>query len=332
MEKLLKPARLAIDPNSSSAAKEWRHWVKTFQSYISLFPDASSQVKLAALVNCATPEVYENFDHCENYEEAEATLGKLFIKQPNEIFARHVLRTEKQKPNQTLADFRSTLTKLAKNCNFKDVTAAQYKDDMLRDAFINGIMSAGIRQRLLEHKTLTMSEAYEQAVTLDDAKRDNLMFKSVSELEGSSVNSVLNVDKSINEEETALVVNKPRGSCLSCGSDRPHDYKRCKAKSLSCFNCGQKGHLSRVCRVKKKVFSSSARKNSSRDNSAAVDSTDYSVCLVEATAGQVSDSFSYTSVTSQIGKGYYCSQMGCRGQRAGLSCNATRQGPNPLPG
>ena len=100
MDKLLKPAKLAIDVNSGSAAKQWRHWLKTFQSYVSLYSDASSEFKLAALINCATPEVFEHIDHCESYEEAEATLEKLFVKQPNEIFARYLLRTEKQKVNQ----------------------------------------------------------------------------------------------------------------------------------------------------------------------------------------------------------------------------------------
>ena len=261
MDKLLKPAKLAIDVNSGSAAKQWRHWLKTFQSYVSLYSDAYSEVKLAALINCATPEVFEHFDHCESYEEAEATLEKLFVKQPNEIFARHLLRTEKQRVNQSLADFRCALTRLAKDCNFKDVTAAQYKDDMIRDAFINGIMSTGIRQRLLEHKALTMNEAYTQAVTLDDAKRDNLLFSNrhAAEPENNSVNSIVNTEPGLKEDITA-VINKPRGVCLSCGSDRPHDYKRCRAKALNCYNCGQKGHFSRACRVKKNAASTSISK------------------------------------------------------------------------
>ena len=106
------------------------------------------------LSNCATPEVCEHLDHCESFEEVEVTLEKLFIKQLNEIFARHLLRTAQQKPNQSSADFRCVLTKLAKDCNFKAVTAVQYKIDMVRDAFINGILSPGIRERLLEHNTL----------------------------------------------------------------------------------------------------------------------------------------------------------------------------------
>ena len=299
MDKLLKPAKLAIDVNSGSAAKQWRHWLKTFQSYVSLYSEASSEVKLAALINCATPEVFEHFDHCESYEEAEATLEKLFVKQPNEIFARHLLRTEKQRVNQSLADFRCALTRLAKDCNFKDVTAAQYKDDMIRDAFINGIMSTGIRQRLLEHKALTMNEAYTKAVTLDDAKRDNLLFSNrhAAEPENNSVNSIVNTEPGLKEDQTA-VINKPRGVCLSCGSDRPHDYKRCRAKALNCYNCGQKGHFSRACRVKKNAASTS--KTLPVGNSAFVDDKNYSLCIMGVAAGQGFENNAYNTVTSQV--------------------------------
>ena len=35
MDTLLKPAHLDLDPNSPSAAKEWKHWHKTFTKFLS---------------------------------------------------------------------------------------------------------------------------------------------------------------------------------------------------------------------------------------------------------------------------------------------------------
>ena len=170
MEKLLKPVKLSIDPNSSSATKEWKHWIRTFKAYVSRYLQTSDeeqadQDKLAALISCATPQVYELFDHCSTYVEAEETLDKLFVKKPNDIFARHLLRSATQKANQSLAEFRSRLVKLAKDCEFTDVSASQYRDEMIRDSFINGILSAEIRQRLLENETLSMKQACDQALS-----------------------------------------------------------------------------------------------------------------------------------------------------------------------
>ena len=34
MNKLMKPERLSLDPNSPTVAKEWRHWRKTFENYL----------------------------------------------------------------------------------------------------------------------------------------------------------------------------------------------------------------------------------------------------------------------------------------------------------
>ena len=50
------------------------------------------------------------------------------------------------------------------------MTAVQYEDAMKRDSFISGISSSPIRQRLLESRTLTFSEAYEEARALELVK------------------------------------------------------------------------------------------------------------------------------------------------------------------
>ena len=85
------------------------------------------------------------------------------MKQPSEIYARHMLFSAKQDVSQTLQEFRKTLQNLAKSCNFRDVSAKEYRDDMMRDACINGIFSHGIQQRLLENRELTFDRAFETA-------------------------------------------------------------------------------------------------------------------------------------------------------------------------
>ena len=222
---------------------------------------------------------------------------------PNEIFARHLLRIAKQRPNQTLADFRSTLSRLAKDCNFKDVSAAKYRDEMLRDSFINGILSSDIRQRLLEHKTLDMNTAYEQAVTLDDAKRDNLIFDGTTSVQTSDVvSSFVDCEKPA-QAQVAFTAGKSKSICNSCGSNRSHDFKRCKAKTLNCFNCGEKGHFSRACRSRKKT---SISHDVSRTDSAAVGEIKPSLCIVGACS---SESAKKVTVFSLVGNRYYKSLL-----------------------
>ena len=272
MEKVWKPKDLSIDPNSSTATKQWRHWKRNFMSYVKRFisADRMEEDQLEALINCTTPDVYEYIDHCETYTEAEEVLEKLYVKTPNDIFARHLLRTAKQKINQSLEDFRCTLLRLAKDCQFKAVTAMQYKEEMVRDSFIDGIASSEIRQRLLEHKTLTLEKAFEQAVTLEDARRDNRAFggssSAVDDL--SDAVNALEVKSEGDSSSSTLATARSRSVCMKCGSSKSHDYRKCPAKLQTCFKCGEKGHYSRACHLQKK--SNMRFKNSKQESSMAV--------------------------------------------------------------
>ena len=252
MEKLLKPGQLVIDPNSPTAGRDWKHWIRRFDGYVSQFTGLMTEgeaekYKLSVLVNYAVSDVYDYFDHCTTYSEAEAVLNELFVKEPYEIFARYELLTTKQKVNQSLADFGCTLNKLAKDCNFASVTAAEHKDAMVRDAFIAGISSPAIRQRLLEHQKLSYREAYRLAVTFDDARRNNLKFGSPPDAKVESAMAADDVDFPTNAplswketDQSAFVANRTSGRCMHCGNNRPHDMS-CKARMVTALSVVKQG-------------------------------------------------------------------------------------------
>ena len=50
---------------------------------------------------------------------------------------------------------------------FKAVSAEQYRQELVRDALINGLLSPGIRQRLLESDTLSLQIVYDKANSPD---------------------------------------------------------------------------------------------------------------------------------------------------------------------
>ena len=254
MERLLKPGKLSIDPNSAEASDDWIHWISTFKDYARRFiPDGAEADadKLSALCNCINSKVYKYVRDCKTFVEAEKRLEKLYVKQPNEMFARYLLRSAKQKPNQTLADFKYSLVQLTHDIEFRDVTAAQYRDDLIRDSFINGIQSSEIRQRLLEHKTLSMEGAYEIAVTIDNAKRDNQFFCNSSEEVPIALNAInMEVESEFSDDQRVAAMSSKKSVCYRCGSDKRHDFQKCKAGLLTCHRCGKKGHIIKACRQK----------------------------------------------------------------------------------
>ena len=260
MDKILKPEKLRIDPNDSSAGKEFKHWKRCFENYVSecvtVTADNAETKKLQALTNMLSCDIYDYIDECNEYTAAMAILEKVFVKAPSEIYARYKLRNAKQANGQSLEDFRRTLGKIAKDCNFKDVNAAQYKQEMMRDSLISGILSGEIRRRLLEETELTFDRAFNLAVTYSDANSDSKAIECqagpVSEPIHAMTSSLTENRISDTDDESSGVLAMSSSSvCNFCGSRKPHVWKNCIARQGTCHKCHTVGHWARACPSKK---------------------------------------------------------------------------------
>ena len=176
MEKVLRPERFDRKPNAQDALKSWRHWLTTFENFVEAIPDEEVN-KLNVLINYVSSEVYQLFYEATTHDEAINLLKSLYVKKANEIFARHKLATRNQQPGD---EYLQELKILSKDCDFSDVTAYQYRDEAVRDAFITGLLSTNIRQRLLENKTLNLQTAFDQARALDIAQRSSETYNNFS--------------------------------------------------------------------------------------------------------------------------------------------------------
>ena len=57
--------------------------------------------------------------------------------------------------------------------NFKEVSAAVYRDKAIHNAFITHLLSNAIRQHLLENKTFDHISMFSQARALDSAQKSS---------------------------------------------------------------------------------------------------------------------------------------------------------------
>ena len=64
---------------------------------------------------------------------------------------------------ESLQTFLDELLVLSKTCNFQDVTAEVYRNELVRDALINGLKSHEIRQRRLENNGVTLDQVFDIA-------------------------------------------------------------------------------------------------------------------------------------------------------------------------
>ena len=129
----------------------------------------SARKKYQALTNGVSANVFDLISDAEDFEAAMQKLDNAFIKPENIIYNRHLMITCKQEHMQSVDAYMQELGKLSKCCKFEAVTVTQNKEQYIRDAFIHGINSVHIRQRLLENRELSLTDAYQQAMALEQA-------------------------------------------------------------------------------------------------------------------------------------------------------------------
>ena len=100
--------------------------------------------------------MYEVISDTASYVEATAQLQKVYATAPNPIFARFLSRSCKQQIGQSVDKYFQKLKQLSSDCDFGDVAAQVHKQEAMHDAFISGLASSEIRQRLLEDRNLIM--------------------------------------------------------------------------------------------------------------------------------------------------------------------------------
>ncbi|KAL5255551.1 hypothetical protein ACHWQZ_G010951 [Mnemiopsis leidyi] len=255
MEKLLKPDKLDAAPGSTL---QWIYFKQTFDNFVDSFTTAlTGAQKLAALVNCVSPGVYSYISAATSYEAAIAILKDTYESPKNEVYARHVLSTRKQKDGETVDEFMHQLDVLSKDCTFTDVDKVAYRDEYVRDAFIRGLYSPEIRQRLLE-ECANRTDTFKKARTLELALKNNLQMQDKS----FSCLAVEPDRQDVNEQNytfCAAAVSNPQfkerqkthNACYFCGN-RYHPRSDCPARELTCHLCGKKGHFGKVCKSGKR--------------------------------------------------------------------------------
>ena len=201
--------------------------------------------KFEVLTNFISPTVFEYVEECADYKSAIETLQNIYVKPTNEIYARHMLATRRQQPDETLDEYLQALKTLSKDCNFQSVTAAKYCEEYIRDAFITGLHSNQIRQRLLENKSLDLKAMFDQARAMRSSESYSVpqpVNTATSAPEMATQNST-QADSA--QSNSTLAATDPK--CSFCGNSK-HPHSKCLARDAICNKCQKRGHFAKVCR------------------------------------------------------------------------------------
>lgn len=229
MERILKPERLDIDPNSSDGAKDWTHWFRTFKNFLGALTNPTTVNKVTVLTNFVSSKIFDCISECATYDEAILILKGLYLKPTNEIYTRHKLATRHQALGESLDEYLLALKTLSKDCNFKTVSAENNKEAYIRDAFISGLNSAAIRQRLLENIRLDLRTMFDQARSLETAQKSSEFFTTTSV-------SAAAAQSDIDVTQESLVAGTKPSHCFFCGYNW-HPRMQCPAREENCKKC-----------------------------------------------------------------------------------------------
>uniref|UniRef100_A0A5S6R1M3 CCHC-type domain-containing protein n=1 Tax=Trichuris muris TaxID=70415 RepID=A0A5S6R1M3_TRIMR len=251
MDRLLKPDKLDVDPNSSTAAEEWKHWRVTFEYFLAALPSGSVNAR-ALLVNHVSPRVFASIADTRTYEEAMQSLKEMYEKPVNEVLARHRLASRRQQHGETIDEYVRALRTLCAQCNLQAVSAARYQEELVRDAFVCGLQSQVIRQRLLESKNCDLTSLLDMARVLESAQKCSDEYVTAPALDATVTLAAADGHQSEstnNCEESCNATGAVKRRCFFCGQ-RWHARSRCPASDVNCWKCNKKGHFGKMCRSK----------------------------------------------------------------------------------
>ena len=182
---------LSDDPTK----EEYNYWRKMLHVYLakSATPDDS---KLEVLFVLCGVKSFHFIEECTTFDDALKALDSKFIKRCSAIMMRHKLRTHRQKEGQSIESYLSELTTLVKKCPTPTLTADQHRNLLISDAFVSGLMSPSIRQRLLESAEDKLESLVQTALTMELATED------AKKLSQCSINT--NTFASLSEDTSSL--------------------------------------------------------------------------------------------------------------------------------
>ena len=157
----------------------------TVEDYIAtleeLRPTQSPAINNTRVVrSCLSPEVFSYVEEGDSYESIVTLLKELYIRPRNNVYARHLLVSRHQNHGENVLEYLRVHKVLAKDCTFEAVTASKYRDELIRDLFINGVSSSLVRQRVLEIDDVDLQRAADPP-TLHLQLNDVLQMKPTQE-------------------------------------------------------------------------------------------------------------------------------------------------------
>ncbi|XP_069773045.1 uncharacterized protein [Narcine bancroftii] len=236
IDAVLKPERLIIDQSALRARGIFNHWIACFDYYMARNNVVDEAIQWDHLDSLLGEVPFTVTQGATILAITRVRLTAYYVTPRNVVLARHQLLTRHQKPGESDAVDAVALDSLANKCDVRAVNVQQHGNPLKLDAFVNGIDSIYIQQRLLETEPLT----YDQAVTLAKTLRSAMQSSEMLETEKETSRSA-----GTPKERKGQTPEK----CYFCDKSC-HPRQKCLARFATCSYCGKLGHFAKACKAK----------------------------------------------------------------------------------
>ena len=233
----------AYEPN----VEDWPNYVERFEGFLNANGITEDGKKRSVFIAVVGPKSYNLLRNLvaptkpseKTLADLLAALSKHYNPTPSEVMQRFRFNTRTRKEGESVADYLAALRHLAEFCNFGDTL-----EKMLCDRLVCSINDEHTQKKLLAETALTYEKALTIAQGSETATRNlrEMRTPSTALVKQEPVNRVTDkVDKTAEKKQGTNV------TCYRCG-EAGHLAPNCRCKDWTCRSCGKKGHLAKVCK------------------------------------------------------------------------------------
>ena len=194
---------------SGCKAENWRTFKRNFLNYsiasrLTKEPDTEYQTSvLLSIIGQDAYDVYEglDFDSEDDRNDFHTVMDKFeefFVGDRHEAYESYRFHLRKQEESETIETYITALRRLAKNCNFGDLTSR-----MIRDQVVVGVSDDQLREKLLADKTLTLDKCLQIGRAHETSKKQTKNISSTNASAEPQLNRITGKKKvSIQKEGT----------------------------------------------------------------------------------------------------------------------------------